>query len=97
MQGLDIGVEFGTRAGQLDTKGGIGNVNDPGAEYIGQAFDLAALGIAFGLDLDEHHFSLDIFAFGDVLQFDHVHQLIELLGDLLDDAVGTHGDNRHAR
>ena len=41
--------------------------------------------------------ALDVGTLGQVDQFDHVDQLVQLLGDLLDDRLVTGGDQGHAR
>ena len=43
MHGFDIGVELVAGAGQLDAKGGVGDIDDARAENIRQALYLAAL------------------------------------------------------
>ena len=49
------------------------------------------------LTFAEHEFALDVRASVKVDQLDHVHQLVQLLGDLLDDVVRAAGDDGEAR
>ena len=85
------------RAGEFDGIRIVAHVDDLAAENIGEALDVRArLGI-FDTDFNQQHFPFDMLAFGEVHQFHHVHQLVQLLGDLLDDRVRAVSDNRHAR
>jgi hypothetical protein len=43
--------------------------------------------LAGGADLDQHQLTFDMAAVGQVLHLDHIDQLVQLLGDLLDDVV----------
>src|SRR6185312_7643686 len=93
---VEEGVELLGGAGELDRVGLVGDVEDAPAEDVGGALDLLAV-LAAGAHLHEHELALDVLALGEVDHLHHVHELVQLLGDLLDDLVGSHGHDRHAR
>src|SRR6185312_15600189 len=93
---VEEGVELLGGAGELDRVGLVGDVEDAAAEDVRGALDLLAV-LARGAHLHEHQLALDVLALGQVDHLDHVHQLVQLLGDLLDDLVGAGGDDGHAR
>src|SRR5215211_2501381 len=92
---LEHGLDLGRAAGGLDGEGLGADVDDLGPEHLGQLDDLVA-DRRVGLDLDQDQLALD----GPVrLQLDdleHVDQLIELLGDLLEGPLGAVDHDRHA-
>src|SRR5690606_12002816 len=95
-QGGDEGVQLVAAAGHLHGVAGGADVDDLTAKDIHAALHLGALGTA-GADLDEHQLPLDVGALGQVHHLHHVDELVELLGDLLDDlviAVGGEGEPR---
>ena len=75
-------------AGQLDGVGLVGHVDDAAAEDVRHALHLLAV-LAGGAHLDQHQLALDVLALGQVHDLDHVDQLVQLLGDLLDDLVAS--------
>src|SRR5690606_9920851 len=93
---IDEGLDLSLVARQLDGVDLVGNVDDMAAENVGHTFHFFAF-LANGAHLDEHELTFDMRAFGKVYHFHHVHQTVQVLGDLLDDFVGTSGDDGHAR
>src|SRR5258706_8937125 len=89
-------IELLGGAGELDRVGLVGDVDDSSAKDVRGALDFLAI-LAGGAHLDEHELPLDVLALGKVDDLDHVDELIQLLGDLLDHVVGAGGDDRHAR
>src|SRR6478672_6075609 len=90
------GVELLGGAGQLDGVGLVGDVDDAPAEDVRDALEFLAV-LAGGADLHEHELALDVLALREVDHLHHVDQLVQLLGDLLDDLVAAGGDDGHAR
>ena len=90
------GVVLGDGAGQLDGVGLVGDVDDAAAEDIGNTLHFIAI-LAGGTYLDEHQLTLDVRGFGQIDNLDDIDQLVELLGDLLDDFFGADADDGHAR
>ncbi|MNC58667.1 hypothetical protein D3C75_1084090 [compost metagenome] len=72
------------------------DIDDLPTVNIGSALDLGALG-AGGLDLDQHQFALDVSTLRQVDQFYHFDQLVQVLGDLLDDFIVTDSGQRQTR
>ena len=89
-------VELLAGAGQLDRVALVGDVEDAAAEDVGEPLHLVAV-LARRAHLDEHQLALDVVALGQVDDLHHLDQLVQLLGDLLDDVVGARGDDRHPR
>jgi hypothetical protein len=52
---------------------------------------------AYRTGLHQHQLALDVLALAQVHELDHIDQLIELLGDLLDDFVGPRRHQCHTR
>ena len=73
-----------------------GHIDDLTAEDIGGTLDLIAVG-TIGTHLDQHDFALDMIAIAQVAYFQYIHQLVQLLGDLLDDAIITGSNYGHPR
>jgi hypothetical protein len=96
VDGAQERVELGAVPGQLQRVAGIGHVDDAAAEDVDQALEFLAVG-ADRARLDQHHLALDVRPLGQVLELDHVDQLVQLLGDLLDDRVVAARDQGHAR
>ena len=63
-------------------------------EDVGDPLDLFARAAGHP-HLDQHDLALDVRVPGDVEELDHVDKLVQLLRDLLDDLVGTRGDEGH--
>ena len=64
------------------------------------AHHVAAHGVAprrLEAQLQQHQFALEVLAAGHVLHADDVDQLVQLVGDLLDDRVRAGGHQRQAR
>src|SRR5690606_37987417 len=91
--GLQKCVELIAGAHNLDDVQRAGDIHDLATKNIHAAFDFGALG-AGGFNLDQHQFTLDVRAFGQVYQLDHVNQFIEVLGNLLDLVIITQGGQR---
>src|SRR5690606_39129306 len=93
---VDEGLDLFLIAGQLHGVDLVGDVDDVATEDVGHALHFFAL-LADRPHLDEHELTLDVRPFGEVDHLDHVDQAIQVLGDLLDDVIGTRGDDGHAR
>src|SRR5579862_3195794 len=89
-------VELLAGAGQLDRVALVGDIEDAAAEDVGEALHLVAI-LAGRAHLDEHQLALDVVALGQVDDLHDLDKLVQLLGDLLDDVVGTARDDRHPR
>src|SRR5690606_17889529 len=96
VQGVDERLDLFLHAGQLDRVGLVGDVDDAAAEDVGHALHFLAL-LADRAHLYEHELALDVRALGDVDHLDHVHQAVQVLGDLLDDLVRPDRDHGQAR
>ena len=70
------------------------DVDDFGPEDVADLHDLGA-GLGIGLDPDEHEFTVHIVLLTEVLDADHVHQLVELLVDLIEHLVVPPYHNCH--
>src|SRR5450830_2006810 len=93
---VDERVELDLVAGQFDRVRLFGDIDDAATEDIGGALHFLAL-LAHGTNLDQHQLAFDMLAFGQVHHLHHFNQTVQVLGDLLDDIVGTAGDDGHAR
>ena len=82
--------------GEFDGVGLVGHVDDAAAEDVGHALHFLAF-LAHRAHLDQHQLALDVRAFGQVDHLHHVHQAVQVLGDLLDDFIRAGGDDGHAR
>jgi hypothetical protein len=72
------------------------DVDDLGAEHLGELDDLRAGG-RVGVDLDQLQLALDRLVLVELDDLEHVHQLVELLDDLLElDRLGA-DDQRQPR
>src|SRR5690606_35067366 len=88
VQRADEGSDLVLHPGQLDGVGLVGDIDDAPAEDFRHALHFFAL-LADRTDLDQHELAFDMGAFGQIDDLDHVHQPVEVLGDLLDDLVGA--------
>ncbi len=95
INGAEKGVELALVAGQLDDVGGVGDVDDAGTKDVGGTLDLFAV-LAGGAHLDQHELALEVRRLGNVHHLEHLDELVQLLGDLLDDVVRAGGDDGHA-
>src|ERR1700712_645233 len=94
-----VGLEHPTQrrqlvsgAGGLDGHGVGGDVDDLGPEHLGHLEDLGAHR-RVGADLEHHELALDRRRRLQLDDLDDVHQLVELLGDLLEgELVDAHAD-----
>src|SRR5690554_1748266 len=93
---LDKAIKLAAVAGQLNGINRAGYVDNLAPEDIHGALDFRTLGTGC-LQLDQHQLTLDVGTFGQVYQLDHFNQLVQLLGDLLDNLVGTAGGDGQAR
>ena len=71
------------------------DVDDPGAEDLGDLLDLRAAAV-LGADLHQHQVALDVILAGDVEDLDDRDDLFELLANLVEDAVVAVDDERDA-
>jgi len=92
---LNKGIELFHRTRQLYRVSAFRNIDDTATEYIRQMPDLIPR-LYSDPDLHQHQFAFDMSAFGQIKQFDHIHQFVQLLGDLLDNVIRTGCDQRHA-
>src|SRR5215216_5221734 len=79
---LEHGLDLGRAAGGLDGQGVGADVDDLGPEHLGQLDDLVA-DRRVGLDLDQDQLALHRLVVLELDDLEHVDQLVELLGDLL--------------
>src|SRR5690606_1117088 len=89
-------IELRSAAGELDGVVAVGDVDDAAAEDVGHALHLLPV-LTHRAHFHQHELALDVVALGQVYDLDYVHQLVELLVDLLDDIVRAAGDDRHPR
>ncbi len=82
-------------AGDFDGQALGLHIDDFGAENIGHLHDLGA---RLGIDrhAHEHQLAVDEFRLAEVMHFEHVDQLVELLDDLVQGGVVAAGDDGHA-
>src|SRR5215207_4897353 len=92
---LEHGLDLGRAAGGLDGQGVGADVDDLGPEHLGQLDDLVA-DRRVGLDLDQDQLPLHRPVRLQLDDLEHVDQLIELLGDLLEGTLGAVDHDRHA-
>src|ERR671911_311628 len=95
LEQLEHGLDLGRAAGGLDGEGVGGDVDDLGPEHLGQLDDLVA-DRRVGLDLDQDQLALHRPVRLQLDDLEHVDQLVELLGDLLQGPLGAVDDDRHA-
>ena len=84
------------RASGFDGHGLIAHIDDLGPEQLDRFEDVRA-GVERRLDLDEHDLALNrtiVFEFDDL---EHVDQLVQLLGDLLQRQAVDVDNDRHTR
>src|SRR3989304_1474829 len=93
---LDERIQLGTRSGELDGVGMLGDIENTPAEYVGHAFHLVAI-LPDCAHLDQHELPFDVRRLRKVYDLDDVDQLVELLGDLLDHVLKAPRDDGHAR
>src|SRR5690606_16622004 len=96
VDGSNESVKLGLVAGQFDDVGGLGDVDDARAEDLHHALHFLAI-LAGRAYLDQHQFALDVSGLGNVDDLDDFDELVQLLGDLLDDVVRAGRDDGHAR
>src|SRR5215211_4801879 len=92
---LKHGLDLGGAAGGLDGEGVGADVDDLGPEHLGQLDDLVADG-RVGLDLDQDQLALHRLVVLQLNDLEHVDQLVELLGDLLQGPLGAVDHDGHA-
>src|SRR5882762_4900915 len=73
-------------AGDLDGQVLGLHIDDLRAKDVANLHHLGA-GLRIDLDLEQDQFAIDELAFVEILHFDDVDQLVELAGDLIEDAV----------
>src|SRR5207249_4964970 len=78
--------DFGFVAGDLDGQRFVRDVHDLRPEDVANLHDFGP-GLRVDADLDQHQLAIDIFAIAEILHLDHVHELVELLGDLFQHGV----------
>jgi len=93
-QGKEL-VDLALGARDLDRKAFRLNVDDLGAEDIADLHDLAS-GLGIGLHADKHELAVDIVRLAEVLDADDVHELVELLVDLIQHLVVPANHDSHA-
>ena len=85
-------VDLALGSGDLDREAFRLNIDDLGAEDVADLHDLAP-GLGVSLHADEHQLAVDIVGLTEVLDTDDVHELVELLVNLIKNLViPTHHD-----
>src|SRR6267142_1319753 len=92
---LNESIELGDGPGQLDGIGVFRDVDDAPAKDVRETLHFLAI-LAGGADLDQHQLALDVRRLRQVHDLHHFDQLVQLLGDLLDDVIRPGGDDGHA-
>jgi len=90
------GVDLGLARGQLDDESLDRRIEDPPAA----ANHLSAHGIGLSrghAQLEQHQFALEVLAAGHVQHLHDVHELVQLVDDLLDDQVRALGHQSQSR
>src|SRR5690606_36202014 len=93
---LNKGIQFITATGQLNRIDRGTHIHDLAPEDINGTLDLGALR-PNRLHLDQHQLTLDMSTFRQVNELHHLNQLVELLGDLLDNPIRADRGHRQAR
>src|ERR1700733_8007037 len=101
-QDLDEAFDLAGGGGHLQHDGFGGEVDDPGAEYVGELEDVGAgveaVGfIGAGGDLDEAELADDAFAAADLVDVDGDFEFVERGADAVGGSIGGLADDGHAR
>ncbi len=96
LEHFEQAIELGGAAGELEHQRIGGDVDDAGAEDVGELEDLRPRGGGRG-HLDERQLADHVGPLGDVVDTQHVDQLVEVRLDVVRPFIVGIDDDRHAR